>query len=396
MNVLKLAKENEALCINMRRDLHKIPELELELPKTVKYVCSKLEEFGISDYKLLVNGNGIVATIYGEKGEGKCLAIRADMDALPVSEETGAPYSSTHEGRMHACGHDSHTAIALTTAKILFENKSEFKGSVKFIFQPGEEIPGGAKPMIDEGVLEDPKVDYIVGMHGGNLSDSIPHGSIAFKENEMMASMDRFSIDVFGQGGHGANPHTTVDPIIISAEILMALQKIISREISPVDRALVSVCKIDGGFTQNIIPNEVHMLGTARTLDENVRNKVERRIGEIAEGIAKTYGGSTKTIYERFYPVLNNDPKFTRFVKEGVKEILEDDVFDLELPTMGGEDMAFYQQEVPGCYMFVANGKIYEDGKIYPNHNPKFDLDESLFYKSVAVFLQTAFKVLND
>lgn len=391
MDYIKLAKDNEDLCIEMRRELHKIPELELELPKTVAYVKSKLDDFGLS-YKEYVNGNGLSVLIEGSES-GKCLAIRADMDALPVHEETGLEFASTHPGKMHACGHDSHTAIALTAAKILNENKDKLKGSVKFIFQPGEEIPGGAKPMIDERVLENPKVDFIIGMHGGHLAE-IPRGSIAFKENEMMAAMDKFTIDVHGKGGHGASPHLAIDPIVISGEILMGLQKIISREIAPVDSALVSVCKINGGFTQNIIPDKVEMMGTARSLDENVRDVVEKRLGEICDGIAKTYGGSADVNYERFYPVLSNDPEFTEEVKSIVSNILPEDVFDLRKPVMGGEDMAFYQKEVPGCFMFLSNLAEHSDGVCYPNHNSKFNLDESLFYKGVATFIASAFEIL--
>ena len=391
MDYIKLAKDNEDLCIEMRRELHKIPELELELPKTVAYVKKKLDDFGLS-YKEYVNGNGLSVLIEGSE-PGKCLAIRADMDALPVAEETGLDFASTHPGKMHACGHDSHTAIALTAAKILNENKDKLKGSVKFIFQPGEEIPGGAKPMIDEGVLENPKVDFIIGMHGGHLAE-IPRGSIAFKENEMMAAMDKFTIDVHGKGGHGASPHIAIDPIVISGEILTGIQKIISREIAPVDSALVSVCKINGGFTQNIIPDKVEMMGTARSLDENVRDVVEKRLGEICDGIAKTYGGSADVNYERFYPVLSNDPEFTKEVKSIVSNILPEDVLDLRKPVMGGEDMAFYQKEVPGCFMFLSNLAEHSDGVCYPNHNSKFNLDESLFYKGVATFIASAFEIL--
>ena len=391
MDYIKLARDNEDLCIEMRRELHKIPELELELPKTVAYVKSKLDDFGLS-YKEYVNGNGLSVLIEGSE-PGKCLAIRADMDALPVHEETGLEFASTHPGKMHACGHDSHTAIALTAAKILNENKDKLKGSVKFIFQPGEEIPGGAKPMIEEGVLENPKVDFIIGMHGGHLAE-IPRGSIAFKDNEMMAAMDKFTIEVNGKGGHGASPHLAIDPIVISGEILLGLQKIISREIAPVDSALVSVCKINGGFTQNIIPDKVEMMGTARSLDEDVRDVVEKRIGEICDGIAKTYGGSADVNYERFYPVLNNDPEFTGQIRSIVTDILPEDVFELRKPVMGGEDMAFYQKEVPGCFMFLSNLAEHSDGVCYPNHNSKFNLDESLFYKGVATFIASAFELL--
>ena len=391
MDYIKLAKDNEQYCINIRRELHKIPELELDLPKTVAFVKKQLEDLGL-EYKEYVNGNGLSCVVEGAE-DGPCLAIRADMDALPVAEETGLEFASTHPGQMHACGHDSHTAIALTAAKIINENKDKLKGSVKFIFQPGEEIPGGAKPMIEQGVLENPKVDFIVGMHGGHLAD-IPVGNIGFKDNEMMAAMDKFTIEVNGKGGHGASPHLAVDPIVISGEILLGLQKIISREIAPVDSALVSVCKINGGFTQNIIPDKVDMMGTARSLDEGVRDVVEKRIGEICDGIAKTYGGSANVNYERFYPVLINDVDFTSKVRNVVSNLFPEDVFEMQKPVMGGEDMAFYQQEVPGCFMFLSNIKAHSDGVCYPNHNSKFDLDESLFYKAVATFVATAFEGL--
>ena len=245
--------------------------------------------------------------------------------------------------------------------------------------------------MIDEGVLENPKVDYIIGMHEGFLSE-IPHGKIGFRDNEMMASMDKFSIRINGHGGHGASPHATVDPIIISAEVLMGLQKIISREINPVDSALVSVCKINGGFTQNIIPDSVDMMGTARTLSEDTRDIVEKRVNEISEGIAKTYGGSADVNYERFYPVLKNDPKFNDFARSLVEKEFPGDVFEMDKPVMGGEDMAFYLQEVPGAFMFLSNLAQNDDGELYVNHNSKFDLDESLFYKGVTTFVAAAFE----
>lgn len=392
MDIIKLAKENENLSIKIRRDLHKIPELELELPKTVKYVKNELDKFGIS-YKEFIKGNGLVATIKG-KESGKCLAIRADMDALPIKEETGLSFESTHEGCMHACGHDAHTAIALTAAKIINENKDKLRGSVKFIFQPGEEVPGGADLMIKESCLENPKVDAIIGMHYGKLAD-IPQGYIGFKDNELMASMDIFSIKVKGKGGHGANPQLSIDPIIISGEILMGLQKIISREISPVDRALISVCKINGGTCQNIIPDDVEMLGTSRALKEETRDLIEKRIAEVSDGIAKSYGGSAETEYKRYYPVLKNDPNFTSYVKNITSKLFPEDIFDLKEPTMGSEDMAFYQEKVPGSFLFLSNLRKAKDGKYYPNHSPKFDLDESLFYKGIAIFVATAFDFLN-
>ena len=393
MDVIKLAKENEELCIEMRRDLHMIPELELELPKTVKYIKDRLDSWGV-EYQEFVNGNAIVALIEGN-GAGECIGIRADMDALPITEETGVEYASTHPGCMHACGHDGHAAIALTTLKILNENKDDFKGSVKFFFQPGEEIPGGAKPMIDEGALENPRPDFMLGLHSGNVS-KMEVGKIGFREGAMMASMDRFSIKVNGRGGHGANPHEAIDPIIISGEILMGLQKIISRELAPYDQALVSVCKIEGGTSQNIIPDEVNMLGTARTLNEKARDLIEDRILGISDGIAKTYGGSAELFYERMYPVLKNEPEFTKYVKGLAAKLFPDDVEDLENPTMGGEDMAFFLQEVPGTFFFLSNVEPHSDGVRYPHHNSKFNLDESQFYKGISIFLGTVFDKLGN
>lgn len=392
MDIKEISRANQDLCVKMRRDLHKIPELRLDLPKTVAYVKKRLDEFDI-EYKEYVNGNGIVANIEG-KSPGKCLAIRADMDALPVVEETGAEYSSTHLGCMHACGHDSHTAIALTAAKILSENKDKFKGNVKFIFQPGEEIPGGAKPMIEEGVLINPDVDFVIGMHGGMLADQ-KIGTFGFRKNEMMASMDTFEIDVYGKSGHGARPNEAIDPIIISAEIITALQRIISRDISPVDNGVISVCKIQGGSSQNIIPDKVSMLGTARSFSEKVRDIIEKRIEEVACGIAKVHGGQAEVNYKRFYPILENDPEFTKRVKNITEKLFPGDTLYLKRPTMGGEDFAYFGKEVPSTFIFFSNPKIYEDGQVYPNHNGRFDLDESTFYKAVAVFVKIALEVLN-
>ncbi|MDD7305355.1 MAG: M20 family metallopeptidase [Peptoniphilaceae bacterium] len=392
MDSISLAKENQDLCVKMRRDLHMIPELELDLPKTSSYVKEKLEEFGIS-YEEYINGNGIVATIKGN-GEGKCLAIRADMDALPVLEQTGAHYASTHPGKMHACGHDSHTAIALTAAKIVKENSDKFKGYVKFIFQPGEEIPGGAKPMIDQGALKNPDVDFVVGMHGGRLADE-KIGTFGFKKNEMMAAMDTFEIDVLGKSGHGASPNEAIDPIVVAAEIISSLQTIISRDISPVENGVISVCKIEGGSSQNIIPDKVHMLGTARSLNEDVRDIIEKRISEVSEAIALAHGAKAKVTYKRYYPVVDNDPEFTERVKAIAENLFPGQSLYLKRPTMGGEDFAFYGKEVPATFIFFTNPKVYEDGSIYPNHNCKFDLDESSFYKAVALFVETVFKVLN-
>ena len=227
--------------IQIRRDLHQIPELQLSLPQTVRYVCQQLDELGIP-YYTLVGGNAIVATIQG-KETGKCIAIRADMDALPIKENTGLPFSSKHEGRMHACGHDGHTAMALGAGMVLKDLASEFKGCVKIFFQPGEEFPGGALPMIEEGCMENPKVDAIIGLHAGYIYPGVDKGNIGVCSGAFFASMDRFRITVKGKGAHGAYPQLSVDPIPIACEIVSGLQKIISRELPPTSNALISVCE---------------------------------------------------------------------------------------------------------------------------------------------------------
>lgn len=391
MDILKLARDNESYAIEVRRELHKIPELELELPKTVEFITNELKKLGV-EYDLLVNGNAIVATIEAEDSNGPCIGIRADMDALPILEETGLEFASTHVGRMHACGHDGHSAMALTTLKILAENRNIFKGKVKFLFQPGEEIPGGAKPMLDEGALENPRVDYILGLHEGGLVKNMDKGAVYFKEGSMMASMDKFIIKVKGKGGHGANPQDTIDPVVISAEIILAVQKIISREIAPTSSALISICQINGGSSQNIIPDEVVLVGTARTLNEKDRDTVENRLTAICKGIANTYGGDSEVEYNRMYPVLVNDSKVTKLVREAAEELFPEDVRELETANMGGEDMAFFLQEVPGCYFFMSNLKDV-GGKVHPHHNSKFDVDEEEFYKGIAIFLNTIRKL---
>lgn len=394
MNFLKRAKEIEDLIINDRRELHKIPELQLSLPKTVAYVSKELDRMNVS-YKKLVDGNAIVAEI-GEY-RGKCIAIRADMDALPIKEETGLDFSSTNDGKMHACGHDGHTAMALGVCRLLKENEKDLDGMVKVFFQPGEEIPGGAKPMIDEGCMENPKVDRVIGLHEGGIFGLLPLGTIGYKEGSMMASMDAFTLRVKGHGGHGAKPDYFIDPIITISEINQALQKIISREIDPTKSSLISICQIHGGTCQNIIPDEVWEEGTVRNLDEEVRDFVEKRMGEISTNIAKAFRCEAELEYKRYYPVVNNDPDFTNYVRDIAKDILGDEkVIEIKNPTMGGEDFAFFEQNTKGTFLSLNNLKAHKDGKVYPHHNSKFDVDERTFYIGSALMAEVAYKYLKE
>lgn len=392
-NILSFVKQKEEKIIKIRRDLHQIPELQLSLPKTVKYICEKLEELHIPYHKL-VNGNAIVALIKGSE-EGKCIAIRADMDGLPIQENTGLSFSSKHEGCMHACGHDGHVAMALGSCMILKELSSQFKGCVKVLFQPGEEYPGGALPMIKEGCMENPHVDSLIALHEGYMYPGLEKGKIGVSYGALFASMDRFQITVKGKGAHGAQPHISIDPIPIACEIVSALQKIISREVSPTANALISVCQIHSGTSQNIIPDEVFMEGTVRATDETIRKFIARRIAEIANGIAKSYRADAKTIYDFKYPAVINDKTFTEFFVKNTKEILGNDcIEEITIPTMAGEDVAFFLQKVPGTFFLLSNPVIHSDGTIYPHHSDKFDIDESLLYKGVASILYTVLKYL--
>ena len=394
MNYLKRAKEIEDVIINDRRKLHKIPELQLSLPKTVAYVENELKKLNIS-YKKMVKGNAIVAEI--GKYKGKCIAIRADMDALPIKEETSLSFSSIHEGNMHACGHDGHTAMALGACRILKENEKNLDGLIKIFFQPGEEIPGGAKPMIDEGCMENPKVDRVIGLHEGGLFGNFPTGTICYKNGAMMASMDAFILKVKGHGGHGARPDNFIDPIVTISEINLALQKIISRELDPSNSALISICQIHGGTCQNIIPNEVWEEGTVRTVNEDVRDFVEKRIKEISENIARAFRCEAELDYKRYYPAVINDKEFTSYVKNIAREILGGEkVIEISKPTMGGEDFAFFEKETKGTFLSLNNLKANKDGKIYPHHNSKFDVDESVFYIGSGLMAEIAYRYLKE
>lgn len=394
MNFLEKAKNIEDTIIRDRRNLHKIPELELNLPKTVAYVEDQLKAMGIS-YKKLVNGNALVAQIGTYKG--KCIAIRADMDALPITEETGLDFASTHPCCMHACGHDGHTAMALGACRLLKENEDKLDGLVKIFFQPGEEIPGGAKPMIDEACMENPKVDRVIGLHQGGIFGIFPTGTISYKNGPMMAAMDTFIIKVKGHGGHGARPDSFIDPITTISEINLGLQKIISRELDPTESTLISICQIHGGTCQNIIPDEVWEEGTVRNLNEETRDFVEKRMGEIVENIAMAFRCEGVLKYKRCYPTLINDDDFTAYVKDIATDLLgKEKVIELEKPSMGGEDFAFFLKEAKGTFLSLNNLKVNPDGKIYPHHNSKFDVEENTFYIGAGLLAEVAFRYLKE
>lgn len=386
-------KKIEQDIISWRRGLHQIPELGLELPKTTEYITSRLEEMNIP-YKTLVDGNAVVGLIKGRE-EGRTIAIRADMDALPIREDTGLSFASTN-GAMHACGHDGHAAMLLGAAKILNDNRDKLKGNVKLLFQPGEEYPGGAEPMIREGALEDPKVDAVIGLHAGGISGDSKKGKIVVSYGPMMASMDRVLIKIKGKGNHGAYPYLAIDPIVIAAEVITALQNIISRETRATEPVVLSICRINGGFNQNIIPDDVELEGTIRTFDNETRKRIDTRIEEILKGVVSAHRADYEYQYDYKYPPLINDSDFTsRFVESAKKIISEEDILEMKEPVMGGEDMAYFLEKVPGTFFYLSNpGEI--DGKFHGHHSPKFDLDEGEFWKGTALFVQTVIDYLND
>lgn len=391
-NIIQEVKKIEEDIINWRRELHQIPEIGLDLPKTAKFIMDELDNMNI-EYHTLVNGNAIVGLIKG-KEEGKTMGLRADTDALPVKEKTGLEFASNN-GCMHACGHDGHTAILLGVAKVLNENKDKFKGNIKLLFQPGEEYPGGAKPMIEEGALENPKVDAVMGLHLGNLGKEIPKGKIGVSYGIMMAAVDVMYIKINGKGSHGAYPHQSIDPIVTASEIVLALQTIISREVDPVEPAVVSVTRIDGGFNHNIIPDSVEIQGTIRTVNEETRQRISRRIEEIVKGITLAHGASYEIDYEFCYPALINSEEFTKGFVESAKRIIpKEDIVEMKSPVMGAEDMSFFLQEVPGTFFYLSN-MAEIDGELHPHHNPKFDIDEGEMWKGAALIIQNTIDWLN-
>ncbi len=377
-----------------RRDLHRFPEIGMHLPKTEAYVKAKLDEMGIS-YQTYEKHSGIVALI-GKK-EGKCVALRADMDALPIQEETGLEISSTNEN-MHACGHDAHTAMLLGAAKILKDYEEDLEGQVKLLFQPAEEGPGGAYPMIKDGVLENPKVDYILAMHTGNLSGGIHNnGDLIVSYGHTTAADDQVFIKIIGKGAHGSTPDVSVDPISIAALAINNIQYIISREISPFNAAVISFGSLEAGRgTYNVIPETAILKGTIRTLDMNVREFVFKRIREILEGLTSGMRAEFELEFLDGYPPVVCDPKVVDSVVQSAKKIMpEEEIKILERPLLGGEDAGFFFQEVPGSYFFFYNlTSIDEDGNIYSLHHPKFDLDDSILYKGSAIFAQASIDIL--
>jgi hippurate hydrolase len=352
-----------------RRELHAHPEMAYQEHRTADYVARKLTEFGIPIDRGLA-GTGVVGTI--KRGEGPVIGLRADMDALPLHEANSFGHKSQNEGKMHACGHDGHTTMLLGAARYLAE-AGRFRGTVHLIFQPAEEGEGGGRKMIEEGLFKKFPVQEVYGMHNW---PGTPVGSFAVREGPMLAATDKLEIVVAGKGGHAAMPHTVIDPVVAAAHIVTALQQIASRNTHPVDSAVVSVTQIHAGEAWNVIPEQVLLRGTARTFKPAVRDMVERRIGEVAEGIAAAHGARAAYKYMRGYPPTVNHARETEIAARAAASVVgEANVDRNPMPTMGGEDFAYMLEQKPGCYIFIGNGAS-DGGRLL--HSPHYDFNDEI------------------
>lgn len=372
--------------INLRETIHMYPEDGFSEFTTSKIIIEELEKLGIKVQKNVAK-TGVVGLIEG-KYPGKTVLLRADMDALKIQEQADVEYKSKIDGMMHACGHDGHVAGLLGAAMILNELKDNLHGNVKLVFQPAEERDGGALPMIEEGVLENPKVDAAFAAH---LWGYLNEGEVHLKEGPMMASPDIFNIKVIGKGGHGAVPQESIDPIVITCQIVNSLQTIVSRKINPLDPVVITCGRIQGGDCHNVIPNEVELEGTIRTFNEETRNWVPKVMEDLIRGITTSQGAAYEFKYEPKYPALINDKYMTSFAKESLKKVVgEENVFDLKEPNMGGEDFAYFAQKVPSAFIFVgiANNK----SEPFIHHNPYFKWDS----KNVGILAQSLSQIAID
>lgn len=367
--------------VKTRRELHRHPELGFQEVKTAKLIATRLKELGIP-FKTGIAKTGVLATLKGDKA-GPTVLYRADMDALPLPEANDVPYRSEVPDRMHACGHDAHVAIALGVAEVLATHRKAIPGTVKICFQPAEEGPGGAQPMIEAGVLQDPKVDYALGLHVWN---ELPKGTVGVLDGPAMAAADEFTLRVTSKGGHGALPHQTHDPIVAAAALIQAWQAIASRELDPLEPFVLSVCQVQGGYAPNIIPAEVKLRGTVRTFDAQVREEVRAAMVRIAEHTAKAYGCGANLDWEPLYPATVNHAGAARLMR-GVVGDLEPRLRLAKVrPCMGAEDMSYFLREVPGCFVWLGSSP-HGDQPGPPHHSNRFDIDEDCLPLGVELML---------
>lgn len=372
--------------VAIRRAIHQHPELGNKEFKTSALVRSVLRTAGIP--ARTVAGTGVVGLITGGRGTGKTLALRADMDALPIQEQTGMPYASTCDGVMHACGHDANTSIVLGAALELHRQRNSFAGTVKVLFQPNEESAGGAKKMIAAGALKKPAVDAILGVH---VSPWLKAGTLGVKYGAMMAAVDKFVIDIEGEGGHGAYPHLAVDAVVVAAQVVSALQTVVARQTSPVDPVVLTIGTIAGGQRYNIICNRVRMEGTVRTLNDAVRSRVKGLMERHLKQVTAAFGARYTMLYENLGSALVNTESLVDLCRRAGEEMLgASHVTVLDKPSMGGEDFSEYLQTVPGCFLYFGTAPR----KAYPWHHARFDIDESVLSRGARLLAGTALRFL--
>ena len=379
--------------VEFRRDFHMHPEASFCEERTNAVIRKFLEDNGI-EIQEVGAGYSVVGVIRGGK-PGKTFALRADIDALPMPELIDVPYKSQNEGVMHACGHDAHTASLMGVALLINEVKDQMSGNVKLLFQAAEEkIPGGAKELVEKGALENPYVDAVMGFH---VANALPVGYVAFGAGPGAAASDTYKFRIIGKGGHGAYPHATIDPVVISAYFITSLQTIVSRNVEPVQGAVITIGSIHGGTKENIIADDVEMLATVRSLDEDVRALLHKRIQEICKATEAMYGCKVEWELEMGYPVLVNDGDFiNKYALPSCAKIVgADHIVEVKKSGMGGEDFAYYLQQRPGCFGSLGSGNA-EKGLVVGGHNSMFDLDEDCLWRGAACLAQTAWDYLEE
>lgn len=387
VNLNQMASDLKEEVISWRRHLHQNPELSFHEEKTAQFIYDTLQSFGNLEISRPTK-TSVMARLIGPV-PGKTLAIRADMDALPIQEENTFDFASQNPGVMHACGHDGHTAMLLGTAKILSGLKDQIKGEVRFLFQHAEELfPGGAEEMVEAGVMDG--VDLVIGTH---LWSPIEKGKVGVVYGPMMAAPDTFWITVNGKGGHAALPHQTIDSIAIAAQVVTNLQHIVSRNTDPLDSLVISVTQFVAGTTHNVIPGSVKLWGTVRTLDPKLRESIPAKMERVVKGITEAHEGTYDFKYEFGYrPVINNN-EVTAVIEETVREVFGEEALDMMRPNMGGEDFSAFMEKAPGCYFYVGAGNE-EQGITYPHHHARFTIDEDALEIGVKTFLHATFKFL--
>jgi amidohydrolase len=365
-----------------RRDLHAHPELQYDVHRTAGGVSEKLKSFGCDDVVTGIGRTGVVGVIRGRKPDGaKVIGMRADMDALPIEEASGVAYKSTVPGKMHACGHDGHTAMLLGAAKYLAETRN-FAGTAVVIFQPAEEGGAGARAMMDDGLFDRFGIEEVFGMHN---YPGMPIGQFAIRPGPMMASSDTISVDIEGIGGHAARPHFAVDTVLVGAQIVNQLQSVVSRNVDPLDAAVISICMFQAGHANNVIPQHAKLRGTARSLSPKVRDLLQKRVREVVEGTARAYGAKAELTYTTGYPVLVNEERKTVFAATVASEVAGKDKVNTDCaPLMGAEDFAFMLQERPGAFIYIGNGNSAQ------LHNPAYDFNDEAIPAGTSYWVRLA------